>query len=341
MRLLVLGAGYLGAKAAELALDRGDEVMLADNWWATDRGQLAPLELRGARVVTVDIRDRAALDALMTERPDRVLVLAAQATRPLAEVQPDYTEETNLSGVRRVAEAVANAGGVPVAYASSLHVYGPGLTGDVDTGHPYGAQGDLAHLSKIYAELCLDMFARRHGFALGLFRLGILYGPSPVEHARAESQTVVDKFRRLAAAGRAARGRRGRRRRSAWRTSPMPRRSCSTPRSTGRPTSPPRRSPLPTSPRSRTGARRRRRGLPLRHALRVPAQRRGVPPRVRRGVKLLVTGASGFLGSRTTQLLRERGHDVVPLVRPGGRDAERPARGRRRAWTPATPRRAS
>jgi UDP-glucose 4-epimerase len=201
VRLLVLGAGYLGAKAAELALDRGDEVVLADNWWATDRGQLAPLELRGARVVTVDIRDRAALDALMMERPDRVLVLAAQASRPLAEVQPDYTEETNLSGVRRVAEAVANAGGAPVAYASSLHVYGPGLTGDIAVGHPYGAQGDLAHLSKIYAELCLDMFARRHGFALGLFRLGILYGPSTVEHARAESQTVVDKFRRLAAAG--------------------------------------------------------------------------------------------------------------------------------------------
>jgi nucleoside-diphosphate-sugar epimerase len=80
-------------------------------------------------------------------------------------------------------------------------VYGPALSGDVDTGHPYGAQGDLAHLSKIYAELCLDMFARRHGFALGVFRLGILYGPSPVEHRRMESQTVVDKFRRLAAAG--------------------------------------------------------------------------------------------------------------------------------------------
>ena len=36
-------------------------------------------------------------------------------------------------------------------------------------------------------------------------------------------------------------------------------------------------------------------------------------------MKLLVTGASGFLGSRTTQLLRERGHDVVPLVHPRGR----------------------
>jgi UDP-glucose 4-epimerase len=36
-------------------------------------------------------------------------------------------------------------------------------------------------------------------------------------------------------------------------------------------------------------------------------------------VKILITGASGFLGSRTTILLRERGHDVVPVTRPGGR----------------------
>jgi len=36
---------------------------------------------------------------------------------------------------------------------------------------------------------------------LSLLRLGIVYGPSPVEHDTAESQTVVDRFRRLAAAG--------------------------------------------------------------------------------------------------------------------------------------------
>jgi UDP-glucose 4-epimerase len=36
-------------------------------------------------------------------------------------------------------------------------------------------------------------------------------------------------------------------------------------------------------------------------------------------VKLLVTGASGFLGSRHTTLLRERGHEVVAVTRPGGR----------------------
>ena len=36
-------------------------------------------------------------------------------------------------------------------------------------------------------------------------------------------------------------------------------------------------------------------------------------------MKLLVTGASGFLGSRHTTVLRERGHEVVAVTRPGGR----------------------
>jgi UDP-glucose 4-epimerase len=36
-------------------------------------------------------------------------------------------------------------------------------------------------------------------------------------------------------------------------------------------------------------------------------------------MKLLVTGASGFLGSRHTTVLRERGHDVVAITRPGAR----------------------
>jgi nucleoside-diphosphate-sugar epimerase len=131
-----------------------------------------------------------------------VHLLAAQASRPLSERDPDYTEETNLTGARRVAEAVAAAGGPALIYASSLHVYGPRPgTGQVGPDAPYGPQGDLAHLSKIYAELCLRLYAARHDFALALLRLGIVYGPSPVQHDRPESQTVIDKFRRLAAAG--------------------------------------------------------------------------------------------------------------------------------------------
>ena len=199
--LLVLGAGYIGAVLAAAALDRGDEVTLADNWYATERSQLDGLSERGARVETADIRERSQLDGLLADGPDRVVLLAAQASRPVSEREPDYTEETNLTGARRVAEAVAASASHELVHASSLHVYGGALEGVLLPTHPYGEQGDLAHLSKVYAELALGMHARRGGFGLALLRLGIVYGPSPVEHAVADSQTVVDKFRRRAAAG--------------------------------------------------------------------------------------------------------------------------------------------
>jgi nucleoside-diphosphate-sugar epimerase len=200
--LLVLGAGYIGAALAGLALSEGDEVILADNWYATDRGQLKGLEQRGARVETADIRDRDDIARLLSRAPARVYLFAAQASRPLSFREPEYTEQTNLIGPRRVAEMVAARGGPPLVFASSLHVYGEAPSGEVGTDHPFGPQRDLAHLSKVYAELLLQMYARREGFDLAILRLGIVYGPSPVEHEREESQTVVEKFRRLAAAGR-------------------------------------------------------------------------------------------------------------------------------------------
>jgi UDP-glucuronate decarboxylase len=194
--LLVLGAGYVGAELAAQALAAGHEVVLADNWYATDRAQLGELEANGAGVETADIRERGDVERLLALEPSCVFLLAAQASRPVSEREPDYTEATNATGVRHVAETAT----VPVVFASSLHVYGAGLTGDIGPNTPYGPQGDLAHLSKIYGELVLSMHARAR-FPLALMRLGIVYGPSPVEHDRPDSQTVVDKFRRLAAAG--------------------------------------------------------------------------------------------------------------------------------------------
>lgn len=200
--LLILGAGYIGSAVAARALDAGDDVVLADNWYATAREQLAPLEARGAQVHTTDLRAREDVERLFAAaRPDKVLFTAAQASRPISFSDPEYTEQTNLVGPRHVAAATAAAGGPPLVFLSSLHVYGGGLTGEVDTDRPYGAQGDLAHLSKIYAELLLRMEADRAPFPLSLLRLGIVYGPAPVVHDRPESQTVVDKFRRLAASG--------------------------------------------------------------------------------------------------------------------------------------------
>jgi nucleoside-diphosphate-sugar epimerase len=199
VRILVLGAGYIGAKLGELALRAGHEVVLADNWFATERSQLDGLAAAGARVETVDIRE--GIEQLLAPPPDVVYLLAAQASRPLSERDPDYTEQTNVTGTRRVGEAVGKAGVPLLAFGSSLHVYGGGLSGEIGPEMSYGSQGDLAHLSKIYGEQALAIESVRSGFDLAILRLGIVYGPSPVEHRAEESQTVVDKFRRLALAG--------------------------------------------------------------------------------------------------------------------------------------------
>src|SRR6478735_4807138 len=202
-RLLILGAGYVGSAIGERALAGGHDVVLADSWLATEPSQLDGLAAAGADVRTADIRDAAALASLLELRPDVVHLTAAQASRPLSEREPDLTEETGVAGVRRVGEAVASAGVPALVFASSLHVYGGGLAGEVGPEAPYGDQGDLAHLSKIYGELVLRMQARRAGFGLALMRLGIVYGPGPVVHDRPDSVTVVDKFRRMVAAGEA------------------------------------------------------------------------------------------------------------------------------------------
>lgn len=201
MRILVLGAGYLGARLSELALDEGNEVVLADNWYATERTQLLGLEGRGAVVESADLRVEDDIVRLLATDCDRLFLLAAQASRPISEQEPDYTEETNATGVRLVAQAVAARGGPPVVFGSSLHVYGTGLEGEIGPERPYGTQDDLAHLTKVYGELVLGLHARRAGFELAVARLGIVYGPSPVEHDRPESLTVVDKFRRLVEEG--------------------------------------------------------------------------------------------------------------------------------------------
>ena len=87
MKILVTGAaGFIGSYLSHRFLDRGDEVLGLDNLndyydVGLKEARLARLTAKpGFRFVRMDLADRPAIaDLFKTERPQRVVNLAAQA----------------------------------------------------------------------------------------------------------------------------------------------------------------------------------------------------------------------------------------------------------------------
>ena len=209
MTVLVVGAGYIGSALIAACLRAGERVVALESGFATDLDAVASLGALGdLTVVRGDVRERRAVDAAFDAAGlvTAVHLLAAQASASSSAAPAEYTEEVNLRGPRHVIEAAvahARARGdalPPITYASSFHCYGPDLAGVVDEHRPYGAQGDLSHLSKLYAEKLGEMHARRDGITFVPVRLGITYGVGPVMKRDRRFVTVPHAFclRRLA-----------------------------------------------------------------------------------------------------------------------------------------------
>lgn len=203
MTVLVLGAGYIGAALIAAHLQSGDRVVAMDNGFSTDWDAVERLMERGsATLVRGDIRDAASVASVVARSwPFQVVyLLAAQASARPDAATPEYTEETNLRGPRHVLEAVRDAARAsgspppPVVYGSSFHLYGPGLHGDIDETCPIGAQADLSHLSKVYAERLGELHANRDGMTVVPVRLGIVYGVGPVTKRDFRFVTVPHAF---------------------------------------------------------------------------------------------------------------------------------------------------
>ncbi len=108
MKVLVTGSGgFVGTETIKLLEERGHKVVSYD--------------LMGG----FDIRDGIQLeDAIVSEKPDRILHLAAIARFADADKDPKLAFETNVDGTKNVAEA-AKTHHIPVVYSSTGSVYMP------------------------------------------------------------------------------------------------------------------------------------------------------------------------------------------------------------------------
>ncbi len=123
-RVLVTGgAGFIGHHLVRRLVDAGCAVTVLDS---LHRGSFEREGLAGATLIAADVRDPAACQSAVAGC-DCVVHLAAQSNVMGSETAPDYTFETNVTGLWNVARAVARNGVPRVVFASSREVYGDPL----------------------------------------------------------------------------------------------------------------------------------------------------------------------------------------------------------------------
>jgi nucleoside-diphosphate-sugar epimerase len=203
MTVLITGLGYIGARLAEDLLAEGESVVALENFFSTPRSSLVGLTQRAnLTLLQGSINRLETLRSAFARGPFRALVhLAAQPSAHPRAASARYTELTNLVGARLTLEAAIEAGVEVVVLGSSFRVYGDRLPAVVSESQAYGQVGDLAHLSKIYAEKLAEMLATSHSLRAVAVRLGVTYGVSPVMKTDPRFMTVPNRFAQLAAQG--------------------------------------------------------------------------------------------------------------------------------------------
>ena len=153
MKVLVTGAaGFIGSFTSHKLLDRGDTVVGVDN--LNDYYDVTLKQARLERLLArddythkkIDIADRVAVEAVISsEKPDRIVHLAAQAGVRYSLENPHAYIDANIIGFLNILESVRAHGIEHLVYASSSSVYGS------NTNLPFSVHDNVDHPISLYA----------------------------------------------------------------------------------------------------------------------------------------------------------------------------------------------
>jgi UDP-glucose 4-epimerase len=184
MRCLVSGgAGFIGSNLVDALIERGDEVAVIDDLSTGKRENLVGALRGGATLHVCDIRDPAAVDAVLERtEPELVFHLAAQIDVRHSVARPADDASTNILGTITLLAAAQKLGARRFVNTSS----GGAVYGDTDVlptpeAHlpspmsPYGQ-------SKYAAEGYCDLYARERSLSAVSLRYSNVYGPRQDPH---------------------------------------------------------------------------------------------------------------------------------------------------------------
>ena len=178
MRVVIAGgAGFLGSHLTDLHVERGDEIVVLDDFTTGTRENVAHLE--GNPQVTIVAADVSA-EVPVTGTVDRVYNLASPASPPAYLERPLETLAVGSEGTRRLLE-LADANGARFVMASTSEIYGDptvhpqveSYRGNVDPLGPRSVYDE----AKRFSESITAAFNRSRGTNVGIARIFNTYGP--------------------------------------------------------------------------------------------------------------------------------------------------------------------
>ena len=183
--LLTGGAGFIGAATAERLLERGERVIVLDNFndyysVQLKRDRIARLARFGDALTVheVDFSDAQALEnAISSASFDRIIHLGAQAGVRYSLDNPMAYAASNLTGHLAILELARHRQVQHMVYASSSSVYGNNAK------VPFSVDDSVDHPISLYAatkradELISDSYAHLYRTPLTGLRFFTVYGP--------------------------------------------------------------------------------------------------------------------------------------------------------------------
>jgi UDP-glucuronate 4-epimerase len=185
MKILVTGAaGFIGSTLSTRLLERGDDIIGVDNlndYYDVTLKQARLDRLKkypNFRDVRLDIADAAGIAKLFaTEKPTRVVHLAAQAGVRYSLVNPQAYIDANITGFTNILEGCRHNPTEHLVFASSSSVYG------ANTNMPFSVHNNVDHPVSLYAaskkanELMAHTYAHLFGLPCTGLRFFTVYGP--------------------------------------------------------------------------------------------------------------------------------------------------------------------